>query len=195
MTDLFYCKGSNKEKTALLEKRQEGGLPKQQVQRLPSPKSRRSGGGDIQERMKRLEKAMSRDSDCTQPVAEEDVITDKNDPDYGKPQAGTKTEARGRRAQTHVHKEILELCEVIYMNGSEEEDGMVVMSFGDLFRIYTRISDKVVGMLLRARKYGLVYFEAEMLFQGQNDDDPIVLVKPMKEIYDHYNENKCFVLE
>ena len=31
--------------------------------------------------------------------------------------------------------------------------------------MYTRISDKVVGILLRAKKYGLLYFEPEMLFQ------------------------------
>jgi Costars len=29
-----------------------------------------------------------------------------------------------------------------------------------------RISDKVVGILRRAKKYRLVYFEPEMLFQG-----------------------------
>ncbi len=66
----------------------------------------------------------------------------KSDPDYGRPQAGTKTAERGQRANRHVHKEILELCEVIYMHGfpmedddgAEEEDGMTVMFFGDLFR-------------------------------------------------------------
>ena len=36
----------------------------------------------------------------------------------------------------------------------------------DLFsQIYTRISSKVVGILLRARKYGFVDFEPEILFQ------------------------------
>ena len=58
------------------------------------------------------------------------------------------------------------------------------------FRLYTRISDKVVGLLLRARKYGLVYFEPEMLFQGQDNDEPIFLAKPMQQIYFEYNQNK-----
>lgn len=66
------------------------------------------------------------------------------------------------------------------------------MLFGDLFKLYTRISDKVVGILLRAKKYGLVFFEPEMLFQGQNDNEPVILLKPMQEIYDIFNKHKSF---
>ncbi len=31
--------------------------------------------------------------------------------------------------------------------------------------MYTKINDKVVGLLLAAKKRGLVYFEGEILFQ------------------------------
>ena len=73
------------------------------------------------------------------------------------------------------NQEILELCEVIYMNGysldesevDEDTAAFSVIKFGDLFKMYTRITDKVVGLLLRAKKYRLVYFEPEMLFQGK----------------------------
>lgn len=34
-----------------------------------------------------------------------------------------------------------------------------------LFQLYTKISSKVVGLLLAAKKRGLIYFEGEMLFQ------------------------------
>ena len=34
----------------------------------------------------------------------------------------------------------------------------------------------MVGLLIRARKKGLVEFEGEMLYQGQDDDEPILLV-------------------
>ncbi len=79
------------------------------------------------------------------------------------------------------------------MNGVEDEDDhTAAILFGDLFRMYTRISDKVVGLLLRARKYGLVHFEPEMLFQGQDDDEPVFLVKPMQQIYLEYNASKGF---
>ena len=90
-----------------------------------------------------------------------------------------------------LFQEILELCEVLSSHGFDHE-GTVTMLFGDLFRIYTRISDKVVGILLRAKKYGLVYFEPEILFQGQDDETPVFLAKEMKEIYRIFNEKKSF---
>ena len=49
-----------------------------------------------------------------------------------------------------------------------------------------------VGILLRARKYGLVHFEPEILFQGQDDQEPVKLMKPMAEIYGIYNARKSF---
>lgn len=59
---------------------------------------------------------------------------DKEDPAYGKPQEGTRTAARGKKALSHVHKEILELCEIIYLHGLEQENHTSIMLFGDLFR-------------------------------------------------------------
>ncbi len=41
---------------------------------------------------------------------------------------------------------------------------------------------QLVGMLLRARKYGLVDFDGEMLYQGQDDDAIVRLLKPIDEI-------------
>lgn len=46
----------------------------------------------------------------------------------------------------------------------------------DLFDRYIRISDKVVGILMRARKHGLVDFEGEMLWQGRDDHVVITLL-------------------
>ena len=59
-------------------------------------------------------------------------------------------------------------------------------------KLYTRISDKVVGILLRARKYGLVGFEPEILYQRRDDEEPVILLKPMQEIYDIFNQHKSF---
>ena len=42
--------------------------------------------------------------------------------------------------------------------------------------------DKLVGMLLRARKYGLVHFDGEMLYQRQDDHKEIRLLKSLDEI-------------
>lgn len=121
--------------------------------------------------------------------------------DYGKPLAGSLTEVRGKRAQSQINKEILELCEIIQDLGEynkkqkqrhpdpEEEDeeqipddGTIIVTFGELFQMYTKISNKVVGLLLAAKKKGFVYFEGEMLFQRRDDHVLIALIKPINEI-------------
>lgn len=51
-----------------------------------------------------------------------------------------------------------------------------------VLQIYTMINDKLVGLLLRARKHKFVDFEGEILFQRRDDDVPIFMVKPVSEI-------------
>jgi len=99
----------------------------------------------------------------------------KDDPRYGRPPEGSKTEMRGFKAHTHISKEILELCSIIRQIGLRKSDGSYIVTFGELFQTYTVISNKVVGILLRARKYGLVDFEGEMLFQRRDDNKIITL--------------------
>jgi len=115
--------------------------------------------------------------------------------DYGKPIKGSLSETRGFKATIHVCKEMLELCEIINQYGErlftkeeKPDDPRMVISFGDLFTIYTAISDKLVGMLLRARKHKLVEFEGECLFQRRDDHVPVFLLKPIKEIRVIFNE-------
>ncbi|KAM7350674.1 uncharacterized protein ACRADG_009192 isoform 2-T2 [Cochliomyia hominivorax] len=110
--------------------------------------------------------------------------------EYGKPLAGSLTEMRGQKANMHVLKEMLELCQIIDSEGYDvkDEPTMRVIPFGELFNIYNYISDKVVGILLRARKHKLVEFEGEMLFQRRDDDVPIFLIKPIHEIRREMND-------
>uniref|UniRef100_A0A915HYD2 Costars domain-containing protein n=1 Tax=Romanomermis culicivorax TaxID=13658 RepID=A0A915HYD2_ROMCU len=106
---------------------------------------------------------------------------DKNAPDYGRPAKGSLTEKRGIEAGHHICKEIVYLCEIIDEYGTRKDDGSCVIEFGKLFNIYTFISDKLVGMLLRARRHKIVAFEGEMLFQRRDDAVPVVLLKPLAE--------------
>ena len=46
----------------------------------------------------------------------QEVHLKKADAEYGKPQEGTKTAARGRKAHQAISGEIVELCQVIDMN-------------------------------------------------------------------------------
>ncbi|XP_048882810.1 actin-binding Rho-activating protein-like isoform X1 [Brienomyrus brachyistius] len=96
---------------------------------------------------------------------------------YGRPQEGSKTEQRGFDAHSHIGREVKELCDVIKDIGERREDGTVTVEFGRLFECYVSISNKVVGVLLRARRQGLVHFDGEMLWQGQDDGVLITLLQ------------------
>ncbi|XP_029928121.1 actin-binding Rho-activating protein isoform X2 [Myripristis murdjan] len=119
----------------------------------------------------------------TRPVA---TIPQRGQDGYGRPLQGSMTEQRGKDAHTHISREVQELCEVIknigeLSSGGGDGDGdsgeVITVEFGKLFEHYVTISNKVVGILLRARKQGLVQFEGEMLWQGQDDHVIITLLQ------------------
>ncbi|KAK2709733.1 uncharacterized protein LOC136027227 isoform X2 [Artemia franciscana] len=99
-----------------------------------------------------------------------------------RPIAGSKTEERGKKAAAQVSAEIRELCDVIFDCGTKNKDGTAIITFGRLFQVYNVISDKCVGLLMRARKHGLVEFEGEMLFQRRDDEVLITLTKSINAI-------------
>lgn len=116
--------------------------------------------------------------------------------EYGKPIPGSMTEYRGAEAQARVCTEMKELCEIIHEYGKtpsksllppELKDATKVILFGELFTIYTVISDKLVGLLLRTRKHQLTFFEGEVLFQKRDDDVPVFLMQPIDDIREYCN--------
>lgn len=88
------------------------------------------------------------------------------------------------KANIQVYQEMIELCLIIHQEGKpvEGEPDLREISFGELFQIYVHINDKVVGLLLRARKYQLLTFEGEVLFQKYHDHVPVYLLRPIEEI-------------
>ncbi|CAH2249748.1 Hypothetical predicted protein [Pelobates cultripes] len=102
---------------------------------------------------------------------------DVQSPEYGRPKAGSHTEERGKDAHRHVGKELEELCLVIKTVGVLGDDGHTKVTFGRLFETYVNISNKLVGILLRGRKHGLLKFEGEMLWQGRDDHVIITLIQ------------------
>nr|CAD2165697.1 unnamed protein product [Meloidogyne enterolobii] len=109
----------------------------------------------------------------------------KNSLEYGKPPPGSLT-------AKHIAKEMLQLCEIIeeYGNKIKEENGInyKIITFGYLFNIYEYISDKVVGILLRARKHKMVDFEGEMLFQRRDENKIIKLLLSHENIEKYLKE-------
>lgn len=112
---------------------------------------------------------------------------------------------RGKKAHSSISKEVLELCSLIREYGEDKPDGRTVrlkrkitiaypmisvldqmlslqlISFGQLFDMYTVISNKLVGMLLRARKHGLLTFDGEMLYQRRDEGKVITLFPKVEE--------------
>ena len=109
---------------------------------------------------------------------------------YGVPVAGSKTDARGKKAHERISNEIVELCAVIEDNGLKINEDQSTIKFGRLFDIYTVISNKLVGVLLRARKYGFVAFEGETLFQRRDDNVIITLLMPAAKVKEIAKEAK-----
>lgn len=56
--------------------------------------------------------------------------------EYGKPVSGSLTEMRGFKANIQVYKDMLELCEVISIEGKPyNKEGFKMIFFGDLFQV------------------------------------------------------------
>ncbi|KAM6968170.1 actin-binding Rho-activating protein [Aplochiton taeniatus] len=108
------------------------------------------------------------------------VLPQRGEDGYGRPPEGSMTEQRGKDAHQHISREVQELCQAIRDIGQRTIGGdgerATTVTFGRLFDHYVSISDKVVGILLRARKQGLVQFEGEMLWQGQDNRVVITLL-------------------
>lgn len=99
----------------------------------------------------------------------------KGDSGYGRPKDGSKTAERGDRAQKHIHREMEEMVWIIRDMDFKDKEGRTIITFGRLFDRYVKISDKVVGILLRCRKHKMLDFEGEMLWKGQDDHVIITL--------------------
>ncbi|XP_072029404.1 actin-binding Rho-activating protein-like [Amphiura filiformis] len=101
----------------------------------------------------------------------------KDDENYAKPVEGSMTAQRGKAAGERISNEIQELIEIIKVMGKKGDDGLYRINFGLLFNIYLKISNKMVGIMMRARKQGLIDFEGEMLWQRRDDHVMITLLK------------------
>ena len=59
----------------------------------------------------------------------------------------------------------------------DPETGFKSIKFGPLFVAYQDISDTLVGILMRAKKYKRLTYKGQMLFQGMHDSVVIQLLE------------------
>merc|ERR1719225_1529639 len=109
---------------------------------------------------------------------------------YGKPIPGSASDIRGQEYQKAVTLEVLGLCRIIFTHGFKLGNGHTLMLFKDIFDLYQSISNKVVGILARARKNRLIHFEGETLFQGESNDTNVTLLRNIKDIEEHFRATK-----
>ncbi len=93
----------------------------------------------------------------------------QRDEDYGKAKPGSKTEERAIAAQKWVEVEVDKLCAEIRKIGRPDPSGRVLVEFGKLFLHYEKISDTLVGIMMRAKKRGRIEYAGDMLFQSKDD--------------------------
>ena len=74
---------------------------------------------------------------------------------YRAPQFHPET-AQARRTDIEV------LCEIIFAHGERYEDGTAAIGFTWLFKMFNRAN--IVGILIKAKKHGLVFFDGEIVF-------------------------------
>jgi len=81
------------------------------------------------------------------------------------------------------------LCEIIYAHGERYDDGTAAIGFTWLFKVFNRAN--TVGILIKAKKHGLVFFDGEIVFasvRSEDDDEFVVLQKPIAEIRAAFKE-------
>lgn len=156
-------------------------------------------GGEIQKPLSLAVKGQGADSldPLSQVVKKQEAALKRleaiHGPGYGKPVPGSKTEVRAQKYQASCVREIVELCGVVSERGYTDTIGRRAILFGDLFNSYRFISDKCCGLLLRARKYKLLEFEGEMLFQGKDDNTVITMLRTFSEIHGHFVQTKQII--
>lgn len=107
-------------------------------------------------------------------------MTKEGNANWGVPTG--KTLERGMKAHAHIENEIQYLLDMIMSMASFcPKEKKAYVTFKQIFDRYVRISDKVVGILMRAKKRKLVTFESEMLWQGRDDHVKIYVLKDKLE--------------
>lgn len=84
---------------------------------------------------------------------------------------------RKKAASAWIDFETNRLLEIIKEIGYEDKYGRPTTTFGELLEVYEDISDTLVGILIRAKRSGKIYYEGNMLFELEHDDTEITALE------------------
>jgi hypothetical protein len=84
--------------------------------------------------------------------------------------------ARAEESAKWVDEAVAKLVNEINKIGYIDKQGLKAVKFIDLFNHYVNISDSLVGIMIRAKKRGLIKYEGEMLQQGRSDNVVITVI-------------------
>lgn len=74
-------------------------------------------------------------------------------------------------------KEIRRLIQVVKDEGSVDANGLYVIKFGKLFDVTANMFDALSGICKTAKKYHVLAYSPEQLWQGMHDNEAITLLK------------------
>jgi hypothetical protein len=75
---------------------------------------------------------------------------------------------------------IKQLIEQILLRGTKTPAGSYTVTFGILFQETADIFDALVGILKTAKKYSVLSFNKDQLWQGKDDAEVITLLKHVR---------------
>ena len=87
-------------------------------------------------------------------------------------------DVRAVDAARWTDKVVLQLIDEITQRGDKNSAGQYVITFGKLFDETANIFDALVGIIKTAKKYHVVHANKDQLWQGQDDNEIITLLKP-----------------
>eukprot|EP00040_Diaphanoeca_grandis_P039621 m.259620 g.259620 ORF g.259620 m.259620 type:complete len:923 (-) comp38391_c0_seq1:45-2813(-) len=86
-------------------------------------------------------------------------------------------DSRAVDAARWTDKVVNQLIDEIKQRGQPNAHGQTCITFGQLFDETANIFDALVGILKTAKKYNIVHCKKDQLWQGQDDDEVITLLK------------------
>ena len=99
---------------------------------------------------------------------------------------------RAEQAQGWVEKEVDRLLVTIERIGERDRNGQYRCLFGDLFYEYAEQSEALPGIMLRAKKRELIYYEGKSLNRGQDDDVWVTVLRQQEGNGDSFRSFEAY---